>query len=68
MKHTDPLYRRHFLYDRASARTKRRVAAVLAYIDTHPRASRSTDAGLRRLDDLLGEAGELRSRIAGWPS
>jgi hypothetical protein len=62
-RHPDPLYRRHFLYVRAQARVKRRVAAVLAFIDLHPDCTRGNCATLRRLDDLLGEAGALRGAL-----
>lgn len=58
----DPIIRRVLLYDRASARLRRRVAALLAYLDADP--TRTPDASLRRLDDLLGEADRLKKGLA----
>lgn len=62
-KRTDPLYRRHFAYDRASVRIKRRVTALLAYIEAHPQATCGNSATLRRLDDMLGQAERLRKTL-----
>ena len=61
--HPDPIIRRALAYDRARARVRRRVAALLAYIDAHPEATRATNPELRRLDDLEGEAGGLRRAL-----
>lgn len=51
------------LWRRSSARRLRRVMALIAYCDTHPDATRDNDAELRRLDDLVGEADQLRRRL-----
>ena len=59
-RHTDPIVRRILVRDRAQVRVKRRVAALLAYLDANPWASR---AETRRLDDLLGEADRLRRAL-----
>lgn len=65
-RHPDPIVRRILAYDRAQARVKRRVAALIAYLDAGPmRPPRSPDAETRRLDDLLGEADQLRRALAG---
>jgi hypothetical protein len=61
-RHPDPIVRRILAYDRAHARVRRRVAALLAYLDAEP--MRSPDATTRRLDDLLGEADRLRRGLA----
>ena len=57
-RHPDPIVRRCLAYDRAQARVKRRVAALLAYLDAEP--MRPPDATTRRLDDLLGQADRMR--------
>ena len=59
----DPIIRRSLVYRRASARMRRRVAALIAHMDAHPDATRLTDASLARLDDLLGEADGLRRAL-----
>jgi uncharacterized protein Yka (UPF0111/DUF47 family) len=59
----DPIYRRVPLRARAAARVQRRVDALLAYMDAHLEATRGTDATLRRLDDLEGEADRLRREL-----
>lgn len=59
----DPLRRRVVLRAHAVFRVKRRVTALLAYIDAHPEATRDSDDALRRLDDLLGEAERLRKAL-----
>ena len=65
-RHPDPIVRRILLRDRAQARVKRRVAALIAYLDTTAGrlgATRTTDPETRRLDDLLGEADRLRRAL-----
>ena len=62
-RHPDPIVRRILARDRAQARVKRRVAALLDYIQANPDARRATDAESRRLDDLLGESDRLRRRL-----
>ena len=57
-RHPDPIVRRCLAYDRAHTRVKRRVAALLAYLDAEP--MRPPDATTRRLDDLLGQADRMR--------
>ena len=61
-RHPDPIIRRVLIYDRARARVRRRVAALLAYLDAEP--MRPPDAMTRRLDDLLGQADRLRRAVA----
>ncbi len=61
-RHPDPIVRRVLAYDRAQARVRRRVAALLAYLDAVP--MRPPDATSRRLDDLLGQADRLRRALA----
>jgi hypothetical protein len=61
-RHPDPIVRRVFAYDRARARVRRRVAALIAYLDADP--MRPPDAVTRRLDDLLGQADRLRRALA----
>jgi hypothetical protein len=60
-RHADPIVRRCLVYDRAQARVKRRVAALIAYLDAE--TMRHPDAVTRRLDDLLGEADRLRKEL-----
>ena len=64
-RHPDPIVRRCLIYDRAQARVRRRVAALIAYLDAVPvgYAWRPPDAETRRLDDLLGEADQLRRSL-----
>jgi len=62
-RHPDPVVRRILAADRARRRVKRRTDSLLAYIETHPDAWRATDAELRRLDDLEGEADALRRAL-----
>ena len=58
----DPIVRRVLVYDRARARTRRRVRLLVAYLDADP--MRLPDATTRRLDDLLGQADRLRMALA----
>ena len=51
------------LRPQARRRLARRIVALLAYIDANPAANRHTDSALARLDDLVGEAGKLRSAL-----
>lgn len=60
-RHPDPIVRRILAYRRAQARVERRVAALMAYLDTE--RMRPFDAETRRLDDLLGEADRLRRAL-----
>jgi hypothetical protein len=60
-RHPDPIVRRVLAYDRAQARVRRRVAALIAYLDAEP--MRAPDAATRRLDDLLGQADRLRRAL-----
>jgi hypothetical protein len=62
-RHPDPTVRRILAYERAQARTKRRVAALLDYVGTGPLRPTLPDAETRRLDDLLGEADKLRRAL-----
>jgi len=61
-RHPDPIVRRILVRDRAQARVKRRVAALLAYLNADNDAM-PYDAETRRLDALLGEADRLRRRL-----
>lgn len=54
-----PDHRRIAARARARARGTRRVGALLDYLADHPEATRFEDPELRRLDDLVGEAGRL---------
>ena len=63
-RHPDPIIRRILAYDRAQARVKRRVAALLTYIDAHPDACGERRNVLRRLDGLLGQADRLRRALS----
>lgn len=63
MRERDPLRRRSLIYVRAGIRVRRRVAALLAYLDAHPETTRDESAAIRRLDDLLGEAERLRRAL-----
>ena len=63
MRHVDPLYRRHNLHVWAGIRARRRAATLLAYLDAHPEATREAHAAIRRLDDLVGEAEQLRRKL-----
>lgn len=58
----NPIVRRILAYDRARARVRRRVAALIAYLDAETTVN--SDAKLRRLDDLLGQADRLRRALA----
>jgi hypothetical protein len=60
-RHPDPIVRRILLRDRAQARVKRRVDALLDYVFRDPKLL--PDAEARRLDDLLGEADRLRRAL-----
>lgn len=60
----DPIVRRVLLHDRARARTKRRVAALILYLEAYPDRTRDGWEALERLDDLVGEADALRRRLA----
>ena len=60
---SDPVVRRILARDRASARVRRRVVTMLDYVETHPEATRANSSAIRRLDDLLGEAGRLRNAL-----
>ena len=63
-RHPDPIVRRILAHDRAQARVKRRVAALIAYLDVPAGyAWRTPDAETRRLDELLGEADRLRMAL-----
>jgi hypothetical protein len=62
-RHPDPIVRHILVYDRARARVRRRVAALIAYLDTLE-GILGPDATTRRLDDLLGEADRLRRALA----
>jgi hypothetical protein len=59
-RHPDPIVRRLFVRDRAQARVKRRVAALVAYLDADTLYAEQV---VRRLDDLLGEADRLRRAL-----
>jgi hypothetical protein len=60
-RHPDPIVRRFLVYDRAQVRVKRRVAALIDYLDAVD--MRHPDPETRRLDDLLGEADRLRRAL-----
>ena len=62
-RHPDPIVRRILVERRAQVRLRRRVEALLAFIATHPDATRGTSVELRRLDDLEGEADALRRAL-----
>jgi hypothetical protein len=57
LRHSDPVLRRILAHERARARVRRRIAALLAYLDGEP--MRGADVTTRRLDDLLGQADRL---------
>jgi hypothetical protein len=61
-RHPDPIVRRILVYDRAQARVKRRVAALIACLDAGP-AWPKGDPEIRRLYDLLGQADRLRKAL-----
>ena len=61
-RHPDPIVRRILLRDRAQARVKRRVAALIAHLGWDDTWG-DPDAETRRLDDLLGEADKLRRAL-----
>jgi hypothetical protein len=62
-RNPDPIVRRILVERRAQVRHRRRVEALLAFIATHPDATRGTSSELRRLDDLEGEADALRRAL-----
>jgi hypothetical protein len=55
--------RRILAGDRARKRLRRRVDALIGFLNTHPDATRGTSVELRRLDDLEGEADVLRKML-----
>jgi hypothetical protein len=62
-RHPVPIVRRILAGDRARRRLRRRVDALIGFLNTHPDATRGTSDELRRLDDLVGEADVLRRAL-----